>query len=852
MLLEAGAGINTNSVLDNDPETHKIIVYGSEEVKYTKGDYTDQDLSRKLVAETPVLDQIKMELPTSLEEALASRSLRVVQDFLDRNFESVARADYMWLHELDDAGYSKREIATVLLEDKFERPWIYFTPKQCEHDSIQDMLHIRGCAHQVVSPPLHSAQHPEQPDNHVSLSHADVRREVEELCGIGGVAPVSRNTDLWSGSVSFDPTSNLSISRITYAINTVSTEQSYHNATVVISKVLTNLSSAIATVQNARLCCNSFTVLVQDQKVLRLRRIEVRRVRKMTSLFESALHGDYDRNEFQECAQYAKDILLNLAPSFRSTRDSNIHCCAIAAQFLCTGFLCYIQAHIGHLDPFFLDTPQQGVVLLGTQSSPGGFNVSARLVDLTCLSEMTQQQVFAFCPGTNTRDFILESTVKFDVVACIEDCLDTWGPGYLVHNMADPSKVHAVVIGGGYISKAGGSHGTFHWTKGSVCQETPYLAFEFHEMMRIGACVAVKQNCCMDEAMCRRNSFCALRVLGTRAVFWETKERQFGIQGGQYFNGIYNQTWKRKPGITLKQKTLQQPKWLLLHFLNQNWGLQVSFCTSVARRVPLRELIMDLLPMFVNPLEPEWQELLNQHDVLMAFAQEDPNYLIKWLHTLSASHQEYVLSLIRIILEQLQHTGLDQKGAALLVAWPQEGDIGRGLEIPCESQTCWARIIADAEDCATFAYITSKCLETKTVKCQGDKRAWQNLSKLLVTEMSPSRPKGEPCINISTSVAVGSGPTATSVPMMSMAWELEDRKTYYIKKLDSLLRVKAKKPSSLGNDDVTHLEVLNSSLPQAIWKRILSMGEEGKDDKIRERQAIGDHAECVVVRAERC
>ena len=179
----------------------------------------------------------------------------------------------------------------------------------------------------------------------------------------------------------------------------------------------------------------------------------------------------------------------------------------------------------------------------------------------------------------------------------------------------------------------------------------------------------------------------------------------------------------------------------LFHFLKQSWGLQVSFCTSVARRVSLRELVADLLPIFTNPLkQDEWQELLNKHQIIHAFMHED---LFAWLRTLSPSLQDYILTLVRTILEQLQHTGLDRQKTSLIIAWPQEGDTQRGLRIPCKAQTCWAHIIADAEDCATFAYMTPKCLETNHLKCQGSPSTWKNVSKMLVTEMSPSQSHGQ-------------------------------------------------------------------------------------------------------------
>jgi len=87
-------------------------------------------------------------------------------------------------------------------------------------------------------------------------------------------------------------------------------------------------------------------------------------------------------------------------------------------------------------------------------------------------------------------------------------------------------------------------------------------------------------------------------------------------------------------------------------------------------------------------------------------------------------------------------------------------------------------------------------------------RAWQNTSKMLITEVSPSRPEGKP-VSPSTTTATA----ATS-------WELEDKQMYYIKKLDSMARVKVERPRATGND-VAHLVVASSRIPQAMWKRLL-------------------------------
>ena len=76
--------------------------------------------------------------------------------------------------------------------------------------------------------------------------------------------------------------------------------------------------------------------------------------------------------------------------------------------------------------------------------------------------------------------------------------------------------------------------------------------------------------------------------------------------------------------------------------------------------------------------------------VIQAFTQGN---LFDWLRTLSLFHQESVFKLVLTILEQLKHTGLDRLKTNLVIAWPQEGDTGRGLKIPCKAHTCWAQVI---------------------------------------------------------------------------------------------------------------------------------------------------------------
>jgi hypothetical protein len=137
----------------------------------------------------------------------------------------------------------------------------------------------------------------------------------------------------------------------------------------------------------------------------------------------------------------------------------------------------------------------------------------------------------------------------------------------------------------------------------------------------IGTPVTVNDLCCIDERKCWEACTPALVQLGTFAPHWNVSERQLGLQGGQYLMGQFNQTWSKKQGKTLKQFQLEQDDESLVPFLEFTWGLQVSFCTSVARRVTLRELVADLLEVFANtfPLHYNlWEELKNNHKILEA------------------------------------------------------------------------------------------------------------------------------------------------------------------------------------------------------------------------------------------
>lgn len=218
----------------------------------------------------------------------------------------------------------------------------------------------------------------------------------------------------------------------------------------------------------------------------------------------------------------------------------------------------------------------------------------------------------------------------------------------------------------------------------------------------------------------------------------------------------------------------------------------------------------DLLPKFIDPTKRELWRRLEAQKIIEAFKS---GHFGDWLEKIEADLQVYLLVLVRSILGYLEETGVDHKNRHLILAWPIQDDLQRCLRIPCEGQTQWARILADSVECATFACVTSKCLVTDNIKCEGA-ASWANASRLLATAFSCATP-------------------------------LKDDEKYFVQKFDTLLQIRVEKPVSGG---VPHLIVKPSMIPSQIRKRFMEMERKKRSQTIRERQSHLDQAEDVIVR----
>ncbi|KAF5677351.1 WD repeat-containing protein [Fusarium heterosporum] len=607
-----------------------------------------------------------------------------------------------------------------------------------------------------------------------------------------------------------------------------------------LAQVARNLSTAIRTVQDAGFCCNSFTVLRVFTALsnsacpeLKLLRVKFARVESLVAtLCATEQRKAWGTGAWTCSCGILSDITGEREFGRFNVIEDVVNRTSLALQFLCLGFLSYAQAHIGMLHPFFLDTPVRHFALLGTQTgTTPDLSIEARLVELTCLAGMSQGPVLTFGkPG----DFVSTGPCKYDVRACPEDILDTWGPGEPIFISTDRYYPRAIKIGSGYIfpPSEGDRIWKYHWS------DTPDTAnlisaprlMSCSEVV-IGSLVKKNALCKNDEIKCWQDSSGGFGELGVYNSYSEICERQGGFQfGWDHLSITSNVIWAKRRGRTIKDKTFEAGVYMSLSFLEFYWGVRVSFCTGVAQRVLLRELVADLLPAFAECYPNQttralWAKLLGpEHQVIERFKRTVSNQvpLPVWLENLPEDLRKLVRSLINDIFLTLKDTGLNPDGKHFSVAWPQTGFINRCFRVSINEHNRWLPMLAGSAECATFAYISNTCLEMGSFKCRGPNPSWQGRVHLLET--------------------------AVHCPASTDSWALQPERAYFFQKVDNtLFWVKARKEAS-GVLPITLMRDISiRSLPRDVVARLVFPDEKRMQRWLRERDLTCVTAEDVSV-----
>ncbi|KAK3370543.1 hypothetical protein B0H63DRAFT_552590 [Podospora didyma] len=648
----------------------------SEEINYLLGLFT----------EGPAFEAFKSGLksflnpPNSVEEAVGTNNPVVIRRYIRRHFDEIVAGDYPWVKELRDIGLTDDEIARILLDQAVDAPWIFFEPQDVDSGVINENHHIPGC---MIS---------------------GIPRLIQALCGLAGVAPISRDRGKWNGSVCFLGTEQREVLECQVSIVSpveLNEELPASAWSYRITRALERLYTAVSRVQAASLCCNSLTMLLQSKEpgaLVEMRRIYFSSINNLLHLL-AGKSGSWEtppyklpQRESFLLLEILSEILVPLFDPddfpkiFADSAPAVLHYSALGVQMFCLAFLSYIQGHTRPLQPFFLDTAVDNIVLCGIEPRLADRYgaVEAQFKSLSCVGDMLGGPVLCFSlilPGTFQHKRAVDSSVRYDLLASTEDMIDTLGPGNLMLSKQGPD-ILGIHLGGGVISvdtsgENSSSPPLCHWSPYRLAVEDSSNPKGFHPgvPIRVGAAITENPLCIRDENdwWIKSLSYEESQDLGTHHAHWIQAERQLMGQGGQYAVVSANVVWIRVQAHTLKQRKLESADKELVPFSDDPFGVQVSFCTGVSRRVTLRNMLADLMPVFADAsLAPDeiaaWTALRDAHSILDLFRADTGN-IRNWLITPpDASLREYAMTLIRDILSKLQHTGFNLDTERLNIA----------------------------------------------------------------------------------------------------------------------------------------------------------------------------------------
>ena len=764
-------------------------------------------------------DQTPTAGPDALREAVGRFDVQAVEDLLTQAFNDVARDGFNWLPELVEMGYGYQDIAKLLVDEK-KSPWIFIEPIDISNAGYIMHHHLAFCVHQggdkvTFSPRLINE---DEATHHIGKCHTSdltemdsIKRQVATSCGLAGVIP---DRQRWISSVVFDGDDS-PIASVAYGLELSHHTSAIQDCLLRVEAALKGLVDIVSWLQRNGLCCNSFTILKLSAEIRPVELIQVPFSLISLLVWEVSYLRSSERdrriiNSALEVAQEILDLVYGVerdgtTPPYlnnldlKSAERTTVHNCALATQSLCLGLLSYSNAHAGPIKPFFLSRALKRVQLLGIETRvPNKQCLSADLVELTCFGQMIGSAVVAF-----TCTEMPAHARKYDLLASPEDLVDTWGPGRFVKGLSSTKveELYAIEIGGGVIRPTAEDATRFHWEKGILDYEVLSTQFDSHTKILIAA-TRFNKSCPLDQSrswpVC--NPF--MENLGTGPDYWRLAEIQAGSQAGQYVMLQFNSTWVKQGGITLKDRQLNAtPETIDLPFLESLLGLQVSLCTGVARRVPVREMLADVMEAYVAkrlPVPTLWNDLLDNHKIVDSF--QGP-HMETWFHNLSTELQTLVVRIVRYILSILGDTGYNEQRDELVIACPFPEDPFRCFRIPCEEdQHIWTRALADSETCATFAYITPKCWdEPNGLKCQQTCVAkWRHRVVSLDTAVFQHKCHREP-------------------QDQTLTWILKPGIPYWIGKPSSSLRAKVLEPTTQLD---MRLSITRSLIPENIRRRI--------------------------------
>ncbi|KAI5211038.1 hypothetical protein E4T38_01575 [Aureobasidium subglaciale] len=161
------------------------------------------------------------------------------------------------------------------------------------------------------------------------------------------------------------------------------------------------------------------------------------------------------------------------------------------------------------------------------------------------------------------------------------------------------SWVQGIVMKGGIVYQPSADSTMLHWEPGTADDARKGVLFR-HDLemaVRLGGFDKINTQCpgVPDpyNAVPTMNIRSIIEELGTWPEKWEVRERQVGVQGGQFLNATLNATYIKSDSCTRKKRALQR---LDLRALEKPWGILIR----LAHRVALREVVAEVITMMME------------------------------------------------------------------------------------------------------------------------------------------------------------------------------------------------------------------------------------------------------------
>ena len=455
------------------------------------------------------------------------------------------------------------------------------------------------------------------------------------------------------------------------------------------------------------------------------------------------------------------------------------------------------------------------------------------------MGAMVGDEVFVFGMNYSGSQTPPNADRKFYLSGTCEEIVDSWGPGYFITNIEAPygERLHGLGIRGGIIKPTtvfANGKPFFHWGPESGGTTSQSKTFSYWDKILIGTTadprlspVIAEQNqptpiitlasfppvtakrhpinanmtCPLITAKSWKESEPYLSTLGTAPDWWDLTEIQaIASLNPPYctLQGAFAMT--KQSGVPLKRVLLD--RWIGdddLSLFEERWGLQVSLCTGVTQRVPLRSLVEEPLLRYIDSLKVDgWEKLKAE----ATSAIRGDRSFTEWSQTLKKDEMQCMRHIFTKLLYLLKDTGFDRSRKQFSILWPRNSDARFCVKICPEKEHLWCSMLQDNEWCATFAVATSLCLETGKHKCRKEVAAKWCGGKLLSTVVCPNR----------TYIR----PSSTSMSPSTAEWQLQDKKAYWIGKVGGDTWVVAHKLA----DSVTELELRRNRFPVSsfLWR----------------------------------